>query len=358
MSNIVITPMVVPAHPKAAEAHEFRTMVRLGNEMARTDAGIDDLDETVEETLPSWLDQTDRLRTGFIARRDGEIVGAAEFSTSTAAGTLAADLALMAPAAEFRGGTAQALLDQLEHEAASLGRSVLQTWTLHPASPAERTLTPVTGWGSVSSTPMSDLLIASGYVLEQVERNSALPLQGPLDDVRARLAEASAYAGPDYRIVCWNLPTPPQFRTGYAHLIASMVTNIPTGDMVTQEEQWDEAKLVRHDERIMAGGQTLSIVAVVHEPSGQMVAFNELAIGEDRAGVTQQWGTLVLGEHRGKRLGTIVKCANLLRWREIAPDSPKVTTFNAEENRPMLGINEAIGFVPASYAGGWQKKLR
>ena len=80
--------------------------------------------------------------------------------------------------------------------------------------------------------------------------------------------------------------------------------------------------------------------------TGELVAFNELVIGHDPAAASHQEDTLVLREHRGHKLGQLVKCAGLTVWRrDIAPRSPKVITYNAEENRPMLAVCRQLGFT-------------
>lgn len=355
--ELTITDLVVPTRLDSPDAAEFRAMVDIGNQQCLLDAGIDDLAESAEETLPRWLDRTDTTYRGFVARRGTSIVGFAYLVTANQEGTASAEANVMVIPPHWGTGVEQVLLTRIEQEARTLSRRTLQAWTLHPAASSEQMLTPATGWGTVPSTPLSALLAENSFTMEQVERNSILYLDRPLTLTERMLAESTAFAGEDYRVICWTLPTPDKLRSGYADVISRMATDVPSGELEFDEEVWDAERIVRRDRHFAEGGQMLSVAAIEHVPSGRLVAFNELVIGADRTGVTHQYGTLVVKEHRGKRLGTIVKCANLLRWHVLAPESSKVSTFNAEENRPMLDINEAIGFVPASYAAGWHKRL-
>lgn len=357
-ATLVVHPIAVPDSVDAPDAGRFLEMVRLANAVCLADAGHDYLREEPEEMLGFFQDQSDWTQLAFLAERDGRAIGAVKMMISKEPGTTALEFDLMTDPDRWGEGAEEALLGEVERVARERGLSVIQTWTLHrPSQPGEQ-LRPSTGWGAVpASDRQTRFAIENGFTLEQVERNSVFDLTGDFSLVERMLAEAVDHAGPDYRRVEWSAPTPEHHREGFARVLARMSTDAPQGGMVVEEQHWDAARVERRDLRQQRQGLTVSVAAVEHVPTGTIAAYNELVISEDRTGATQQYGTLVLTEHRGRRLGTIVKCANLLRWRELVPESPRVSTFNAEENRHMLDINEAIGFVPASYAGAWKKLL-
>ena len=122
-------------------------------------------------------------------------------------------------------------------------------------------------------------------------------------------------------------------------------------------EHLQSAPSDKFDATYLDAGRLLLVTVAEHIESGRLCAFNEIAVSDDRTLASHQEDTLVLKEHRGHRLGMLVKCAGLLAWRDLAPESPRIITFNAEENRPMLDINEALGFVPIAYEGAWKKVL-
>ncbi len=113
----------------------------------------------------------------------------------------------------------------------------------------------------------------------------------------------------------------------------------------------------RLDAKDAAGGFRRFTTAAQHVPSGRLVAFTDLYVRPGRSSVARQDDTLVVREHRGHSLGMLVKGELLLALHRDLPDITTIETFNAEENRNMLAINEAMGFTPVLYAGEWQKRI-
>ncbi|WP_456285459.1 GNAT family N-acetyltransferase [Microbacterium sp. JZ70] len=347
--------LTAPESLDAPDATDFLEFVRLGNAAWRRDSGTDLHDDDPADVLSRWQEQTYHVITPLVAREGDRIV---------AAGALDAERSKQRTAeidvevADGHDAAGDALLSALEEIAAAQGRSVLQGWTIHRAGVDGEQLVPPTGAGAIPAEDASaQRMLRAGFALSQVERNSVFDLQGPYDAVDRLLEAALEKAGPEYRVVWWTGATPDEHAEGYARAIARMSTDVPAGEMVTEESAWDAERVRARDARLAAAGQLLGVTLVVHAPTGEVAAFNELQIGADRTRPTSQWGTLVMPEHRGRRLGAIVKCVGLRRWHEAVPESPCVSTFNAEENRFMLDVNEAVGFRPASYAAAWEKTL-
>ncbi len=348
-------PLTVPASLDDAEAADFIEMTRVRNLVYREINGDADDDLRPDELLPHYRPAPDELRFVWVVIYEGRIVGRVGLDLPLEPGSVTAYW-LIELLGEVHGrGIGTAAYALIERTARENGRSVLQTYVSHPEAGGERLSAP-TGFGSVPADRAARFLGRNGYELKQVERKSVLDLSRASDTVE-HLLEHARVAARDYRVVQWTAPTPEAHLDGYAWMKSRMSTDAPAADLEVDEETWDADRVRRNDARYVEARQTLFVTAAQHIETGDLAAFNELMIGSDRTLATHQEDTLVLREHRGHRLGMLVKCAALARWREIAPESPRVVTYNAEENRPMLDINETIGFAPVSYEGAWKKAL-
>jgi GNAT superfamily N-acetyltransferase len=216
-------------------------------------------------------------------------------------------------------------------------------------------LVPPTDFGAIDrDSPAVDFALANGYSLEQVDRMSRIDL--PVDPaiITNKRREAESHSA-GYEVVQWVGRCPDEWLTDMARLHQRMSTDAPSAGIEFAEEQWDETRVRNLDDMNEAGGRVNLTSAALHLASNRLVGYSDIALPEHEGRPATQEDTLVLKEHRGHRLGMLLKVANLEQLMRVSPTTPRITTFNAEENRPMLSVNEAVGFVPTGYEAAWKK---
>jgi GNAT superfamily N-acetyltransferase len=248
------------------------------------------------------------------------------------------------PARRGRGhGTA--MLGHLERAARDEGRTVLMTEAAYPYE------APADGVGR----PNVEFLAHRGFRfgLGDVQRALDLPVA---DELLAALAAEAAPHHAAYAVESFSGPVPDAFAAEYAALGASLMTEAPTGDLEVEAETPDVAVL-RAGEELMErqGRQRYSTVAFAED--GSLAGYTDLVTSAHEPGRVFQWGTLVAGAHRGHRLGLALKTANLRFLQGERAHLRRVTTYNAEVNAHMIGVNERLGFRPVERLGEFQKRL-
>lgn len=172
------------------------------------------------------------------------------------------------------------------------------------------------------------------------------------------LDRAAAAAAEDYEIVSWVGRTPGELVDTMCRLDSMVLSELPLGDLDLEAETVDaELKEAR-----AARNEAIGIVPVTtvarHRDSGEVVANTVIGVLDDpdfRHGF--QWITIVHPDHRGHRLGTLVKVVNLRLLRARFPQVETIWTDNADVNSHMGAINAVMGFEAVDAVGEHMLRL-
>ncbi|HEY3881966.1 MAG TPA: GNAT family N-acetyltransferase [Trebonia sp.] len=222
-----------------------------------------------------------------------------------------------------RRGTGSALLGHALGRAAARGRSAL-------------------GGGAFQDSAGAAFAGHVGAVPGLAEARRVLRL-GQIPPGRvASLREQAARTAAGYSLVSWFGRTPEEYLARSAAVENAM--NDAPHDAGEEPEIWDAGRVREYDDIRERRGRQIYTLAALHDASGAMAAVTAVETDPDNPAWAHQLLTAVTREHRGHRLGLLVKTA-MLEWLATAePAVEHIVTGNAAVNQHMIDINEQLGY--------------
>ena len=237
----------------------------------------------------------------------------------------------------------QAYLNLVVHPAGrrrGLGRALLQ----HAAGRAAANGRTVLNGAARDGSPGEAFARAAGAKPGLVEVQRVLDIgkleQGKLAGLRGPAERAAA----GYSLVSWVGPVPEEYIEQTAAVYNGMA-DAPRDAEISHEE-WD-AQRVR--ERVNAlrpqYGMRDYTVAARHEDTGELAGLTEVSVDPADPGWGFQVFTVVRREHRGHRLGLLLKIAMMELLATTEPQLERIMTWNGQSNEHMIAVNEAMGYT-------------
>jgi GNAT superfamily N-acetyltransferase len=285
-------------------------------------------------TLP-WPDEEDRA---YLATVDGVPVGYCQATVHLVDNRDVLGCELVVHPDHRRRGYGTALLKQLVAYAGESGCTRLLTEM------------PMDGPGA----PWARARGARPVMEEMLRRLDLTRVDSVSQD--ALLAQARSYAT-GYTVLQWTSPMPDEHLAGCAVLEGKMSTDIPLDDLAWEPEAYDAERMRRRDAMIVGRGMRQYTSVARHDVTGELVGSTTLTRLATVPDHIDQWETIVLEEHRGHRLGLLLKIENLRFAVREEPQLRYVYTVNADSNAAMLRVNLALGFEPVRSWSEWQLDL-
>lgn len=287
------------------------------------------LHEQREISLAGTLPDADVRRVLLAARDGGEVLGIARTAMPQRDNLHSCELVLMVHPDARRRGIGRALDAEVERRSRAEGRTTLISHADEPPGDEGR-----------SAGRLGALALGWEVCQTEVRRDIDLPLDAQ------RVAELEATCRPyaeDYEIRTWWDRCPDELVDDRAELARQMSTDVPLDGLDWQEEVWDAERVRRNEALAAAMDRSVVAAGAVHRPTGRMVAFTDIGLARTDVRRAFQWETLVSAPHRGRRLGTLLKLAALQELSWTSPGTTFLSCWNAQENTPMIAVNDALG---------------
>ncbi|MFC4606715.1 GNAT family N-acetyltransferase [Streptomyces maoxianensis] len=187
---------------------------------------------------------------------------------------------------------------------------------------------------------------------------NVLPLQWYVQDVRAAPeANQPPELPAGYAYAQWTGVVPDAFADAFAEAHNAM-EDAPNGERDEQSPRWDAERVRAAAQLIVDRGGVILSSAVLHPAGGNAVAaYTELVLRDPSDVRAIQYDTVVAPAHRGRGLGRAVKRHMLSAVSARHPGIREIATTVADDNAPMLAVNERLGYRRERGVAIFQAKL-
>ena len=230
-------------------------------------------------------------------------------------------------------GLSKALLRPAVAKAKELDRSLLHTWLV--PTPAND------GFPQHMGAKHAQTDYHNRLFIEELDRSL-------LDEWIDRAAERAS----DYRLEFWDGRTKEEDLEEFVEMMHIMNT-APRPESEEAAKHTPETVREYEEGRLGAGFELWRMVAR-RKDTGEMGGYTAMWPNPWRPEFAAQEDTGVLKAHQNRGLGRWLKAAMLKKLLEERPQTRWIDTGNATTNKPMLSINNALGFRPVETWETWE----
>jgi GNAT superfamily N-acetyltransferase len=239
-----------------------------------------------------------------------------------------------------------------EHRRRGLGTALLEALVAE-AGARGRTSVGIDGWDAESTRGFAD---RHGFEQKSAAvRRRQRPAELDWAEIE-RLHKEAETAASAYDVVRRVGRTPDDELEELA-VMASAINDAPTDDLDIEDEVFTGERMRGYETSQLARGHRMYRTFARHRETGELAGQTVVVVDGERPHLAEQHDTSVVAAHRGHRLGLLLKADMNLWLRDEEPQVAEISTWNAESNDFMIGVNEAIGYRIMGRALEFQKSL-